>query len=373
MIKVVFLIRSLDRGGTERQLATVIPRLSKERFDVTVISFYQGGQFGAELGAKDVEVLILNKRGRWDIFHFFRRLLTELKAIRPDIIHSYLVEPNLVAAFIKPVFTSAKMVWGVRASKRDLTRHDWFVRMNFRLQALVSRFADLIILNSNEGRDDHLALGFPPERSVVIHSGVDTDEFCPDRQLGIPIRKKWEIDDGTVLIGVVGRFDPIKDHRTFVQAAALLSGDRTDCRFVFVGDGPADYVAGLRRLVAQSNLSDRVVWAGLRADMPAVYNALDIACSSSVSEGFPNAIAEAMACGIPCVVTDVGDSALLVGETGIVVPPQNPLALAVGLRKSIENLRAGSAPDPRQRILNEFNVRRLVQRTEAALESLMQT
>lgn len=372
MIKVAFLIRSLDQGGAERQLATLIRRINKDRFEVTLITFYAGGQLGSQLAASKVRVLSLNKTGRWDIFGFLWRLVRELKKLRPDIVHSYLVEPNLAAVFIKPFFASTKIVWGVRASNVDLARYDWFVRLNFRLQALVSGLADLIIFNSNAGRAHHLALGFPPQRSLVIHPGVDTDEFRPDHRSGIPIRKAWNIDDGTVLIGLVGRFDPMKDHQTFVKAAALLSGDVTDCCFVLVGDGPPDYQTNLRRAVAEHRLSDRVVWAGPRGDMPAVYNALEIACSSSVSEGLPNAIAEAMACGLPCVVTDVGDSALLVGNTGIVVPPHNPEALAGGLKACIENLRAGLAPNPRQRIMTEFNVQRLVERTEAAFDSLAQ-
>ncbi|HJZ82816.1 MAG TPA: glycosyltransferase [Pyrinomonadaceae bacterium] len=372
MIKVVFLIRSLDRGGAERQLATLIRRLNKDRFDLTLITFYAGGTLSAELAAHKVQVLGLHKRGRWDVFGFLWRLIRELKKLRPDIIHSYLVEPNLVAVFIKPFFTSTKIVWGVRAANVDLTKYDWFARFNFRLQALVSGWPDLIIFNSNNGRAHHLALGFPPQRSLVIRPGVDTEEFRPDRPSGISIRRAWNIAEGTVLIGLVGRFDPMKDHQTFLKAAALLSGDVSDCRFVLVGDGPADYLANLRRAVAENRLSDRVVWAGPRGDMPAVYNALDIACSSSVSEGLPNAIAEAMACGLPCVVTDVGDSALLVGDTGIVVPPRDPQALAGGLKECVDNLRAGLAPNPRPRIITEFNVQRLVERTEAALDSLAQ-
>src|SRR5437762_10290149 len=283
MIKVVFLIRSLGQGGTERQLATLIPQMSKDRFEVTVITFYPDGRFASEMAANKVRVLSLNKRGRWDIFGFLWRLVSEVKKIRPDILHSFLVEPNLVAVFLKP-FVSSKVVWGVRVAKGDFGAYDWFVRMNFRLQVLFSGFPDLIIFNSNKGRSDYLVQGFPPQRSLVIHPGVDVDKFRPDRQSGIPNRKAWNIPIGSVLIGLVGRFDPLKDHETFVKAAALLSAEVIDCCFALIGDGPVDYVNSLMRIVAQYNISDRVVWAGSRADMPAVYNALDIACSSSVIE-----------------------------------------------------------------------------------------
>jgi glycosyltransferase involved in cell wall biosynthesis len=372
MIKVVFLIRSLDPGGTERQLATVIPRLSKDRFEVTVISFYRGGEFGAELAARDVEVLSLNKRGRWDL-RVLWRLVRELKKLRPAILHSYLVEPNLVAIFIRPWLRSTRVIWGIRASDVDLSKQDWFARMNFRLQSFFSRFADLAIFNSNAGRDFHFAVGFRPRNSIVIHSGVDTDLFKPDAELGKIARQEWGVTDGTVLVGLVGRLDPMKGHPTFLRAAALVAREMTACRFVCVGAGPDAYATRLRRLAEELGLSDRLIWAGSRSDMPAIYNAMDVVCSSSTTEGLPNAIAEAMACGVRCVVTNVGDSVLLVGDTGVAVPSNDPKALADGLTRLIDDPGVRGGPDPRQQIVNKFGIQRLVERTEAALASLVQS
>ena len=370
-MKVVFLIRSLETGGTERQLATLIPRLSKDRFDVTVICFYQGGEFGAELAAKEVEVRSLNKRGRWDVLALWR-LLRELKTLHPAILHSYLVEPNLAAVFMKPWLKSTRLIWGMRASAVDFSRQDWFTRMNFRLQWFFSRFADLAIFNSNAGRDFHLAAGVRPRNSIVIHSGVDLDLFKPDAELRMITRQEWGIREGTVLVGLIGRLDPMKDHPTFLRAAALVAREMTSCRFVCVGAGPDTYAARLRQLTEELGLSDRLIWAGGRTDMPAVYNALDIACSSSTTEGLPNAIAEAMACGVPCAVTNVGDSALLVGDTGVVVSPNDPRALADGLTRLLDN-RDTARRDPRARVITEFGIQRLVERTEAALASLVQS
>jgi len=372
MIKVVFLIRSLDPGGTERQMATLIPRLSKDRFDVTVISFYAGGEFAAELAAKDIEVRSLNKRGRWDALVLWR-LVCELKKLHPAILHSYLVEPNLAAVFIKPWLRSTRLIWGIRASAVEYSKQDWFTRTNFRLQSFFSRFADLVIFNSNAGRDFHFAVGFRPRKSIVIHSGVDLEQFKPNPELGMMTRREWGVRDGTVLVGLVARLDPMKDHPTFLRAAALVAREMTSCRFVCVGAGPEGYAARLRRLAQELGLSDRLIWAGARNDMPAVYNAVDIVCSSSTTEGLPNAIAEAMACGVACVVTNVGDSVLLVGATGLVVPANDPKALADGLIQLIDDRGTKGRPDPRARIINEFGIHRLVERTEAALASLVQS
>jgi glycosyltransferase involved in cell wall biosynthesis len=369
MIRLVFLTRSLDQGGTERQLATLIPRLNKDRFDVTVMTLYAGGRFEATLIENNIQVINLNKRGRWDLLVLWR-LVAELRKIRPAILHSYLVEPNLIAVLSKPLMKGARIVWGLRASDVDLSKYDRFTRMNFRLQTLFSRFADLAIFNSSAGRDYHLGLGFKTRKTIVIHPGVDLAEFKPDRASRAVVRQQWAKNEKTILIGLIGRLDPIKDHATFLRSAALLARERSECAFVCVGDGASEYADGLRRLGDELGLSDRLIWAGSRADMPAVYNALDVVCCSSLSEGLPNVVAEAMACDVPCVVTNVGDAAMLVGDTGIVVTANDSQALTDGLKRCIDNLQRVGRPSPRERIMNGFDAGRLCERTEAELLAL---
>src|SRR5258707_1283953 len=160
--------------------------------------------------------------------------------------------------------------------------------MNFRLQALASRFADMIIFNSDTGHAHHLTHGFPARNCTVIHGGVDTERFQPNRELGKPIRKAWGLNDDKGLIGLVGRLDPMKDHPTFLKAAAHLAREGAALRFVCVGSGPENYAARLRLVGDEYNIAVRVIGEGEREDMPAVYNALDIACSSSCGEGLPN-------------------------------------------------------------------------------------
>jgi glycosyltransferase involved in cell wall biosynthesis len=368
-IRVVFLTRSLEQGGTERQLATLVPRLNKDRFEVSVITLYSGGRFEATLTENNIPVINLNKRGRWDLLVLWR-LVAELRKIRPAILHSYLVEPNLIAVLIKPLIKDSRVVWGIRASDVDRSNNDWFTRLNFRLQTLFSSSADLAIFNSGAGRDYHFGLGFKTSKTIVIHPGVDIEEFKPDRESRTAVRQQWAQDEKTILIGLIGRLDPIKDHPTFLRSAAALARERSGCAFVCIGEGAGEYADGLRRLGDELGLSDRLIWAGNRADMPAVYNALDIVCCSSLSEGLPNAVAEAMACDVPCVVTDVGDSAMLVGDTGIVVFVNDSQALIDGLKRCIDNLPRVGRPSPRERIMNSFDVRRLVERTEAELSAL---
>ena len=366
-MKVIFLIRSLNYGGAERQLVLLAEGLHKHGHSVSVAVFYANGPLEKHLHQAGVPVRQLNKRGRWDIHGFLLRLFQLLRKEKPDILHGYLTVPNLFAVILKPLFSRIKIIWGVRASNMDLSRYDWLARLTYWLECRLSRFADLIIVNSRAGFDHAVAHSFPKNKMVVIPNGIDTERFCPDLAERQRVRKEWGVADNEKLIGLVGRLDPMKDHPTFLRAAALLAQARKDVRFVCVGDGPAVYRQQLYVLGKELGLANRVIWAGARADMPAVYNALDVFSSSSYGEGFSNVIGEAMACGVPCVVTDVGDSAWVVGDAGFVVPPKNPSALAQGWQLCLSRDRDELKGKRRLRIIENYSVKQLVEQTAGAI------
>ena len=371
MKKIVFLIRSLNIGGAERQLVALAKGLHSRGVPVLVVVFYSNGPLENELQIAGVPVAVLDKRGRWDVFHFFWRLLQLLRQEKPDVLHGYLSVQNLLSVLIKPIFPSMRIVWGVRASNMDLDCYDWLFRLVFHGECFLSRFADLIIVNSNAGKDYHQQHGFPERKMVVVPNGVDTKRFKPDPDARIRVRREWKISDHEKLIGLVGRIDPMKDHATFLRAAALLLQQRTDVRFVCIGDGPASYKSKLLTLASELGIENNLIWAGARNDMTAVYTALDIASSSSLGEGFPNVIGEAMSCGVPCVVTDVGDSAWIVDDTGVVVPPQNPRALADGLELTLQRNNKSMAVRARKRVEENFGFDQLIEKTQKTLLNLV--
>lgn len=373
MTRLAFLIRSLDYGGAERHLLTLARALDKERFSLTVLYFYGGGRLEAELRASGVRMLSLGKRGRWDLLGFSWRFFGQLRALRPDILHSFLVEPNLLTVFLKPLLPSAtRVVWGVRASQVHFENYDRFSRLTFRLQCLLSRFADLIIFNSESGRAYHLAEGFPAAKSLVIPNGIDTEAFKPEPESGSSVRAELGVAPEALLVGCVGRLDPMKDHPTLLRAGAVVCRERADVRFVCVGDGPTGYQAELQRLAEELGIGEKVIWTGARSNMMALYNALDLLVSASFSEGFPNVIGEAMACGVPCVVTDTGDSALIVAETGKVVAPRDPASLAEAISSSLDERSADVSARVRRRILENFSVERMAAETERAISAARQ-
>jgi glycosyltransferase involved in cell wall biosynthesis len=372
-IRLVFLIRSLAIGGAERQLVDLAKGLNKQMFDVTVLCFYGGGEFAEELDGADVTVLSLDKKGRWDILGFFSRLLIVLRKLKPDLLHSYMTGSNLVATLLKPGLSATRLVWGVEAAYIDLSRYGWLEQVTSRAERLLSCVPDLIIFNSFAGRDYHLSAGFTGSHTRVIHNGIDTKRFAPDAKSGSRARASWRIPQDAFVIGIVGRLDPMKDHPTFLRAAAIFARDNPDVRFVCVGGGPEEYSLELRALSQQLDLADKVAWPGFVRDTAAAYNALNICCSSSYGEGTSNAIAEAMACGVPCVVTDVGDSGLIVGDTGIVVPPKNPEALAEGWTALIERMRETPRlrHEARERIEQRLSLSGLVRNTSKELLNLL--
>jgi glycosyltransferase involved in cell wall biosynthesis len=242
------------------------------------------------------------------------------------------------------------------------------------LAPALSRYPDLIIANSIAGQRHAIERGYPARKVTVVSNGIDVERFASCLDARRRFRHRWRIGAEDKVIGVVGRLDPIKDHATFLRAAAIVADARSDVRFACVGDGPDDYTVTVRRLAVRLGLRDRAVWIPSQTDMAAVYNGLDVLCSTSRSEGFPNVVAEAMACGVPCIVTDVGDSARVVGSHGAVIGVADVRALADGIHTVLETparALAQAAIARRAWIASEFSLERLRDTSERALAALV--
>lgn len=376
--RILFLIRSFGRGGAQRQLVTLAAELRRSGWDVSVACFYSGDAFQRDLVQANVPVIDLRKRGRWDVAGFLWRLWRTFRANDPDIVHGYLTVGNLLALLARLAHRHTGVVWGVRSAYMDRDRYDWTSRLTFRLSCLFARLADVIIVNSEVGATHHAALGYPRERIRVIPNGIDTMRFRFDAEGRARLRATWHVPDDALLVGLVGRLDPMKDHPTFLKAAATLAARDPRWRFVCVGEGKPDYAAMLRSQADALGLGDRLIWAGPRGDMPAVNSALDIAVSTSYGESFPNVIAEAMACGRPCVVTDVGDSARIVGACGAVVGARNPPAFAAAVESILpwlahRDAARGMHKAARARIVESYALEALLRNSRATLQAVCTT
>jgi glycosyltransferase involved in cell wall biosynthesis len=363
-VKISMLIRSLEYGGTERQLVNLARGLAKRGHDVRVLVFYAGGPFTAELVDAGVPVVDLRKSGRWDVARFFGRLVCSLQEAAPDVLYSALGSEAILNVLVRLLIRKGRVVWRLSASNMDLSKYDWVVRRVDWLQRRLASQADLIIANSVAGRDYAVATGFPAARIRIIPNGIDTEKFRPDAASRAAMRHAWGIAPTEKLVGLIARLDPMKDHPNFLRAAAMVSAGHPEARFVCVGEGSPEDVRRFQRLAADLQIGKRTLWVGAQGDMPAVYNALDLVCLSSITEGLPNVLCEAMACGVLCVSTNVGDAARVLGDLGTTVPVRHPEAMATAIGMALN--RHVDPAALRQRIERNYSIDSLVTRTVEA-------
>lgn len=366
-MRILFLSRSLERGGAERQLVAIANGLATRGHAVAIALLYPGGSLEHNLDG--VEVIQLHKVGRWDIIPFCYRLVSAVKAWRPDVFYSFLGIQNILAGILKVFWIKSKIVWSVRASDMDYSYYDVLSQFANWVEGRTAFLADLIIANSQAGLEHAVLRGMPRKRIVVVPNGIDTQKFIPDQSEGESLRERWQVPVNFTLIGLVGRIDPMKDYETFLRAARIVSDSNSDIRFVCVGGGDETYAKKMKVLSESLELSELLTWAGELSCMNSVYNALDVCCLSSVTEGFPNVLGEAMSCGVPCVTTNVGDAARIVGESGLVVPKGSPEQLATALLDMTTRVRSGRGGNPRQRVIENFSLLSMIEQTESVLRN----
>jgi glycosyltransferase involved in cell wall biosynthesis len=372
-VKVTLLAWSREWGGAERQLVNLACGLRRRGHDVLVVVFFPNRYVESALRETDTPYRVVGVRGRWDAYRYLVHFLAAVLNRDHEVVYAFLQVPNLLTVPVKLLHRETRVVWGIRTSDFR-TRSNTLSGLATWLESRLSLVADLVVANSFHGRDDAIALGFDRTAITVIHNGIDTEAFRPDPDAGAKIRSEWGIAAGERIVGLVGRFETKKDHGTFLRAAAIAALEHADLRFVCVGDRPAAARRGLEAQARMLGLADRIIWAGFRQDMPAVYGALDVATlTSSFGEGFPNVVAEAMACGLPCVVTNVGDAALILGDLGWVVPPRSPSALAKAWSAALAQERRPEIRRRRRRRIEEnYSLERMIDETEQSLAGLLE-
>jgi len=296
-------------------------------------------------------------------------IIPRARRFHPQLIQGWMYHGNLMASLAGVSLQKRiPVLWNIRQSLYDIAAERRLTSAVIRLGALLSRHPAAIIYNSRTAAQQHEAFGYHAGRRVVIPNGFDCQAFRPNGDARRKVRAELGIGNDAILIGLIARYHPMKDHAGFLHAAGLVARVHPEARFLFVGKGVTRNELALRKAIEEEQLEDRTFLLGERWDMAHVTAALDIACSASAwGEGFSNAIGEAMACGIPCVVTDIGDSALIVADTGLPVPPRNPQALAHAIDRLIEagaEQRQLLGAAARLRIEGEFSLPAIARRYE---------
>ena len=357
LVTVLHLITGLGAGGAERQLAALATRSDPARIRHVVVSLLDAGNWGPRLREAGIELHTLDLKRKWMAPLALPRLASLVRSIRGDIIQTWLYHADLLG-LVTGTLTGRPVIWTLRSSHLRLDIYGLETQLLVRLLTRLSGCPRAVVANAAAGESWHRSIGYRARRWVVIPNGVDTGAFHPDPAARAAVRQELGLPDDAKLIGNVSRHDPMKDHPTLLAAFRALAGRAW---LLLAGDGASlDNPILARQIVEAGIVPDRVLRLGQRSDVPRLLAALDVAVlSSAFGEGFPNVVAEGMACGIPSIATDIGDAAQIIGDCGVAVPITDPAALGAGIAKLLDldpAARADLAQRSRARIEQEFSI-----------------
>ncbi|WP_343564251.1 glycosyltransferase [Kiloniella sp. b19] len=351
---LVHIINSLDAGGAERMLSQIASHQACTGQDVIVVCLKNRGHFGEAITAAGVELHCLEMPNK----SFFRALLEIRSLIRtrkPAFVMSWLYHADLMGTLACLMTGHKDFAWNLRCSDIDFSKYSPSTHLVVRTLALLSRFPREILSNNRAGIEAHKKLGYTPPRWTYMPNGFDLESFYPDKALGQKVRDEFSIPEDAPIIGTVARNDPQKDYPTLLKAARTVLAQNPAARFLLIG-------ADTDKLDLTEAERTKIICTGRRKDINALLNAMDtFILTSAYGEGFPNVLGEALAVGLPCISTDVGDARDLLAGHGTVIPKQDAETLSSNILGLLEELQAQKlkSPERRQYIVENFDIRKI--------------
>jgi glycosyltransferase involved in cell wall biosynthesis len=362
--RVIHLINSVGFGGAEVLLKRLTIGLKADGVDQTVISVLPGGDLVPAFEKAGIPVKTLNAKGIFSGVRGLFRLAAIIRKEKPDLVQTWMYHSALIgtiAAWLS--FRSPKTLWSIHHTKLGKKSSKRTTRVIHRVLAFLSSYTpDRIIYCSQAALDLHLGDGFDDSRAKLIFNGTDISTYRADDAAKQKIRGEYGIPMDAPLIGMAGRYHPQKDHANLLRAFAIVQKEIPDAHLIVCGQDITRETPALPDLADACPSPSQVHLIGPRFDMPHVYPAFSIAALSSCEgEAFPLVLGEAMACEVPCVATDVGDSALIIGDTGRIVAPRDSAALASAMVGMLQDTRKDQGKMARQRVADHFTLRLYVQ------------
>lgn len=361
-MKILHVITGLGNGGAEAVLYRLVTSDRSNAHEV--VALMDQGVYGERLASAGVPVHCLGmSRGSFSL-GAMNRLYRLVRSLRPEVVQTWMYHADLMGG-VAARSAGAKVVWGIRGPfNRALTSLS--TRVVVGLCAVLSRsLPSAIVCNSRHAAANHVAAGYAARKLVNIPNGYPLDVFEPNAPARDVLRVRLGVAPDAVVIGMVARFDPYKDHATLL--AAVAEAARTEPRLVCIlcGTGMTQDNAALRAIIAEHRVEGIVKLLGACDDVQGIMAALDLHVLSSAAESFPNVLVEAMACGTPCVSTDAGDAALIVGETGWIVSPRNPHALGRAIASACEAMKDAAGwrarrEQCRERVVTRYSLERMI-------------
>lgn len=373
-MKILHVIVGLDVGGAELMLKRLIEAHQKNpNYKHSVLSLTDIGKVGKQLKALNVEVHALKMTSIFELPLVFFRLIQFLRYNSPDIIQTWMYHSDLLGGLAARLIGNRRIIWGIRTT--DVSSGCSSVTTVIRkICALLSNWVpETIVCAAQASCDAHIKIGYKSSKIKVIANGFDLSRLVVDKSESKKLRSNCGLIDREIVIGSIGRFNSDKDQHNFVKAAGLLVATNPKLRFLMIGRGLVASNPELMSWIRETGFSEHFILLGERSDVPVCLSAMDIFCLHSRTEGFPNVLGEAMAMGLPCVTTEVGDAALLMGDTGILVPREDAKALAAGIQnlldmKSKDRDLLGS--NAHSRIEDTFSLARTVEQYEVIYNDL---
>jgi len=356
-------------------LYKLLKETDRDRFEPVVMSLIDRGALRARIEDLGIPVHTVSIKPGVPSLLGFWRLVRFMRKLKPDLVLGWMYHSCLAAQlanFFLPGRT--RVLWSIHYSIDSLASEKLLTATVIRACALLSRLASQIIFVSHASQAQHQPLGYSLARSCVIPNGINTSEFVPCSESRSSLRSELGLATDALLVGMMGRYHPVKDYANFLQAAAVISKKFPNANFVLVGQGVDHWNNELRRSIREFGLESKTHLLGERNDIPRIAAALDVFSLASYSESFPNVIGEAMACEVSCAVTDVGDAGWIVGDAGRVVPARDPHALAAAWSEIISLGPAGRMAlgrAARTRVIERFRLESVVPRYEAVFTAVL--
>lgn len=375
-MKILYIISGLPTGGAEMMLYKLLSVINRDIFEPVVISLTDYGSLGNNIKKLNIPVYKMEINAGFPNPFKVWRFIKLVRKINPELIQGWMYHGNLAALLAKWVLPNRVfLLWNIRHTPDDLKKEKRLTALVIRLGAKFSSYPDCIIYNSNVSEQKHELLGYNNKNKSIIPNGFNCEQFKPFDKAKSKLRHSLDLNKDTLLIGLVARYHIMKDHVTFLHSAGKLNKTYPEIHFVLVGQGVDKNNHLLIKLIEDLKITKNIHLLGKRIDVDEITAGLDIACSSSSwGESFSNAIGEAMASGIPCIVTDVGDSAWIVGETGIVVKPGDIKVFTdamITLIKMSSEERLGLGKLARNRIIKYFSLNLVVKKYEDMYQNLL--
>lgn len=367
--KIIHIIVGLNNGGAEMMLYKLLKYIDKDKYEYSVISMMDKGIMGERIEQLGIAVHCLNmKKGIPSII----AIIKTLKICRnADIIQTWMYHADLLGFIVSKILWK-KIIWGIHHSNLEKDKNKRKTLMIVKVNSYLSKWVDKIISCSINAKKNHIKYGYYKEKITVIPNGFELDKFKYIENSKKILQKEFPILKDKLIFSLVARYEILKDHKNCLEAMKILKKTYIK-NFILLlcGTNINKNNLELMKLIKENKIEDNVLLLDRRDDIPLIMSATDIYISSSSGEGFPNVIGEAMSCETPCVVTNVGDSAYIVGNTGEVVERQNPIELAEKIIKFIEKKEyLLNRKKCRERIIENFEIKKIVKKYERLYENL---